>query len=107
MWLTRKLGSGGGVRLRSGLIEGGGFSVQGESLYEQPQQLSPYGFASVAQTGREAVMLDGYCAGIAAAPDRDMEAGETRLYSAGGAEIYLDNFGRVIINGQVFEPKEG
>ena len=108
MWLTKRLAGGGGVRLHSGRVEGaGGFSVQGESLYNEPQQLLPYGLMSMAEEGRQAVMLDGYCAGMASAPDGEMQAGETRLYSAGGAEIYLDNTGRVIINGQVFEPKEG
>lgn len=107
MWLTRKLGGTGGVKLHCGQVGGGGFSVQGDSLYEQPEQLTPYGFSSVAETGRQAVMLNGYCAGVASAPDREMQAGETRLYSAGGAEIYLQNNGRVVINGQVFEPKEG
>lgn len=108
MWLTRKLAAAGGVKLRSGQVEdSGGFSVQGESLFEKPEQLLPYGLSSVAAAGRQAVMLDGYCAGVASAPDGELQAGETRLYSAGGAEIYLDNSGRVIINGQVFGPKEG
>lgn len=107
MWLTKMLGGSGGLKMSWGQVEDGGLSVQGESLYEQPQQLSPYGLSSIAEAGQQAVLLDGYCAGIAAAPDRAMQAGETRLYSAGGAEIYLDNYGRVIINGQVFEPKEG
>jgi len=87
--------------------DSGKFSVQGESRFEQPEQLLPYGFASLAQAGRQAVMLDGYCAGLASAPDGSLRAGEVRLYSAGGAEIYLRADGRVEINGQIFEPKEG
>lgn len=106
MWLTRRLAGENGVRLHSGLV-GEGASVQGERLFERPEQVQPYGFSSVAEAGRQAVMLDGYCAGVAGAPDAGLQAGETRLYSAGGAEIYLDNTGRVVINGQVFEPKEG
>lgn len=31
-----------------------------------------------------------------------LEPGELRLFSAGGAEIYLKNSGEVVINGQVF-----
>ncbi|ANU53409.1 hypothetical protein I5Q82_14250 [Acutalibacter muris] len=107
MWLTRKLSGEKAVRLHSGQVEAGGLSVQGERLYEEPEQLMPYGLMSVAEAGRQAVMLEGYCAGVAGAPDSDIRAGEVRLYSAGGAEIYLENSGRVIINGQVFEPKEG
>lgn len=106
MWLTRRLAGMNGVRLHSGRVGEGGGSVQGERLFERPEQVQPYGFSSVAEAGRQAVMLDGYCAGIASAPDSRLQAGETRLYSAGGAEIYLDNTGRVVINGQVFEPKE-
>ena len=107
MWLTRRLRGAGEVKLSFGQVEDGGLSVRGESLYEEPEQLMPYGLMSVAEAGRQAVMLDGYCAGVAGAPDGDLRAGEVRLYSAGGAEICLDNSGRVIINGQVFGPKEG
>ncbi|MCI9552842.1 MAG: hypothetical protein HFE94_04825, partial [Acutalibacter sp.] len=35
-----------------------------------------------------------------------LEEGEVRLYSAGGAEILLKNNGQVVVNGQVFAPKE-
>ncbi len=108
MWLTRKLRAGNGVRLHSGRVEeGGGFAVQGESLFKEPEQLLPYGLMSVAEAGKEAVMLDGYCAGVPGPPDSGLQAGETRLYSAGGAEIRLLNDGSVVINGQIFEPKEG
>lgn len=107
MWLTRRLRGAGEVKLSFGQVEDGGLSVRGESLYVEPQQLMPYGLMSVAEAGRQAVMLEGYCAGVTGAPDSDIRAGEVRLYSAGGAEIYLENSGRVIINGQVFEPKEG
>lgn len=101
MWLTKRLSGEKGVRLHWGQVEDGGLSVQGESLYREPQQLTPYGFMSVAEAGRQAVMLDGYCAGVAAAPDGEMQAGETRLYSAGGAEIRLGNDGQVVINGEL------
>lgn len=108
MWLTRQLSAADGVKLHSGRVEENGkFSVQGESRFEQPEQLLPYGFTSQAEAGRQAVMLDGYCAGLACAPDGGLAAGEVRLYSAGGAEIYLRGDGRVEINGQIFEPKEG
>lgn len=107
MWLTEKLNAGSGVSLRSGLVEESSqFAIQAESRYEQPEQLLPYGFSSVAQSGGQAVMLDGYCAGMANAPDGSLEAGEVRLYSAGGAEILLLNDGRVVINGQTFGGEE-
>lgn len=107
MWLTERLVPSEGVKLRSGQVEdASGFAVQSEHRVQAPEQLSPYGFQSRAEAGRQAVLLDGYCAGISSAPAGDLQAGEVRLYSAGGAEILLLNNGTVVINGQVFEPKE-
>ena len=40
-------------------------------------------------------------------PEGELEEGEMRLYSEGGAEIKLLNNGTVEINGQIFERKEG
>lgn len=107
VWLTERLKPGDNVRLRSGLVESeGGFAVRSDSEHRAPEQLFPYGFASAAQSGRPAVMLNGYCVGLASAPDPTLEEGEVRLYSAGGAEILLKNNGQVVVNGQVFAPKE-
>lgn len=106
MWLTKKLTEEGGVKLSSGQVENSGsFAIQGESRFDRPEQVFPYGFVSSAYEGRQAVMLDGYCTGLVSAPDEELEEGEVKLYSAGGAEIVLRNDGRVIINGQVFEPQ--
>lgn len=106
MWLTQRLRAEGGLKLTSGTVENGaGFSVQADSKYTRPEQLFPYGFASAAEEGREAVMLGGYCAGLASAPAGDLSEGEVRLYSSGGAEILLLNNGCVVINGQAFPPK--
>ncbi len=107
MWLTEKLAGEAQIKLTSGQVENGrGFAVQANSKYSAPEQLFPYGFSSAAEEGRQAVMLNGYCAGLASAPIGDLEEGEVRLYSSGGAEILLRNDGRVVINGQVFGPKE-
>ena len=62
-------------------------------------------YSSAAADGKQAVMLDGVCAGIAASLDGELSQGEVRLYSAGGAEILLKNTGEVVINGQSFPPK--
>ncbi len=103
MWLTRQLQPGEGLRMRNGLVqEGDGFSVQGEKKFQSPEQVVPYGLSSRAASGKEAVMLGSYCAGVVANTDGDLSAGEVRLYSAGGAEILLKNNGDVVINGQVF-----
>lgn len=103
MWLTKQLQKGEGLRLRNGLVDSSeGFSVQGEKKFESPEQVAPYGLSSRAASGREAVMLGSYCAGVVANTDSGLEAGEVRLYSAGGAEIWLKNNGDVVINGQIF-----
>lgn len=107
MWLTRRLFPRQGAKVQVGLVEQeNGFAVQGESRYRSPQQLLPYGFSSSAAQGLQAVLLDGYYAGLPNAPDSALEPGEVRLYSAGGAEILLGRDGAVTINGQVFPPKE-
>ena len=106
MWLTQQLHKAESVRLTSGEVQGGEeFSVQAESEYRSPEQLFPYGFSSMAETGKKAVMLNGFCAGVSAVPDLSLDEGEVRLYSAGGAEILLRNNGNVVINGQVFTPR--
>ncbi len=89
--------------MTSGQVTGGEkFSVRGEQEYFSPEMLFPYGFSSQYASGRQAVMLNGVCAGISSVPDSSLKEGEVRLYSAGGAEILLNNSGEVVINGQVF-----
>ena len=103
MWLTKKLAPQAGLRLSSGLVDSGeGFSVQGERAYRAPQQVAPYGLSSRAAGGSQAVLLDGFCAGVLAGQDSAIKAGEVRLFSSGGAEILLKNDGSVVINGQAF-----
>lgn len=104
MWLTKQLGQSGGLRLRSGLVQGGaGFSVQGEKEFRSPRQVGPYGLSSRADAGYEALMLGGYCAGVVDSAGGGLGAGEVKLYSSGGAEILLKNNGDVVINGQTFQ----
>lgn len=106
MWLTKQLTRTENGLLTSGEVEGGGqLSVKGEREYRSPEVLFPYGFSSLAEGGGKAVMLGGMCAGVSALPDGDLEEGEVRLYSAGGAEILLKSSGEVVINGQVFPAK--
>ncbi|MGI6255296.1 MAG: hypothetical protein ACOYJZ_06645 [Acutalibacter sp.] len=107
MWLTKQTRQSMGTRLHRGQVadEGNGMKIQGDSEYRSPELLFPYGYVSAAEDGQRAVMLDGVCAGIAAAPDNQLSQGEVRLYSAGGAEILLRNTGEVVINGQSFPAK--
>lgn len=105
MWLTKQLDKRDTVKITSGQVAEGGFSVTGEQEYSAPEMLFPYGFSSLAEGGEKAVMLNGFCAGVSALPESTLQEGEVRLYSAGGAEILLKNTGEVVINGQVFPPK--
>lgn len=106
MWITQKLTADTGVKLRSGLVESeGAFAVQAESKYDKPDQLFPYGFSSAAATGTQAVMLDGYCAGLANPPDGKLQPGEVRIYNSGGAEIYMRRDGWIFLNDQAIPPK--
>lgn len=106
MWLTKQLKASEGARVSSGQVTGGRqLAVQGESEYRCPETLFPYGFSSLAAQGEKAVMLDGFCAGMSSLPDGDLQEGEVRLYSAGGAEILLKSTGEVVVNGHVFSPK--
>ena len=70
MWLTKRGDTTSGAKLRRGQVSGAGqgMTIQGESEYRSPELLFPYGYSSAAEEGDRAVMLDGVCAGIAAAP---------------------------------------
>lgn len=108
MWLTRQLTEAGGkgAKVTSGETAGGAqFALRGESDYQSPETLFPYGFSSFAKQGSKAVLVDGICAGVSALPDGSLQEGEVRLYSSGGAEILLKSNGQVVINGQIFEAK--
>lgn len=106
MWLAKQMKKPRETKLSRGQVAGGGQGarIQGDREYRSPELLFPYGFSSAAAEGRQAVLLDGVCAGVASAPDQDLAQGEVRLYSAGGAEILLKNTGEVVINGQTFDP---
>ena len=107
MWITRRLHKKTGARLWGGQVSTGEqMQVLGESEYRAPETVYPYGFNSLPGSGSRAVMLDGLCAGVSAMPDSDLKEGEVRLFSGGGAEILLRNTGEVVINGQVFAPKD-
>ena len=84
MWLTRQGSRSSGARLRRGQVSGTGeqLRIQGESEYHSPELLFPYGYSAAAAEGGRALMLDGVCAGMAAAPDGDLSQGEVRIYSA-------------------------
>ena len=80
MWLTAQLKKAGGLRLGRGLVQAGeGFRVQGEREFSAPEQVAPYGVSSRAAGGKEAVMVDGLCAGVHSPIDGRVRAGERRV----------------------------
>ncbi len=108
MWLTRQLNRPKPSRFTDGTVTGGSrLDIRAEREYRNPQTVLPYGFSSVPAPGERAVLLEGRLAGVAGTAGTDLEEGEVRLYSRGGAEIVLKNSGEVCINGQVFAPREG
>lgn len=111
MWMARRMiasqsgEAGGQVGTVTGL-EGGRVSVQGETGFYGLMLAAPWGIASLPPEQAQAVILpggpeDGIFLGTVSETG-GLEAGELRLRSAGGAEIYLKKNGDVVINGQVF-----
>lgn len=110
MWLTKQIYKGSaqsspeyGRVTRSG----GGVSVSGSAEWRKIQLFAPYGFSYIPPGGGRALLLP--CGGTTvcvgtAMENADLEAGECRLYSLGGAEIVLKNNGDAVINGVVIQP---
>lgn len=106
MWLTEKLNRNTETNLTEGEVGSSErLTITGESVHIAPQQVLPYGIASVPPAGEQAVMLSGLCVGVATVQDARLEPGELLLFSSGGAEIHLKNDGTVVINGQSFSRK--
>lgn len=84
--------------------------ARGAGEYRHVPAVLPYGIACLPPDGSQAVILasngGNVCVGMVA-EEKDLQAGELMLYSAGGASIYLKNNGEVVINGQVFAAKGG
>lgn len=84
--------------------------ARGTGEYRHVPAAAPYGIACLPPDGAQAVILasnsGNVCVGVLA-EEKDLQAGELMLYSAGGASIYLKNSGEVVINGQVFAAKGG
>ena len=78
-----------------------GFGRNGKGRYFMA---SPGGILYHPQSGDRAVVVSTaageICTGIIQESDTDIEAGELKLYSSGGASIVLKNDGTVLINGE-------
>ena len=96
MWLTRQGSRSSGARLRRGQVSGTGeqLRIQGESEYHSPELLFPYGYSAAAAEGGRALMLDGVCAGMAAAPDGDLCPGRGAYLFCGRGGDFAEEHGR-------------
>lgn len=104
MWIARKINADKNTAEaeRAEVLTGGREpSLQGGGM---PDYIHPYGFESLIPSGERAAVLGGSILGIGGI-NADIEAGEVMISSMGGAYILLKNDGRVIINGQSFEPE--
>lgn len=110
MWMAQKLaGSQGSGTHQLGKVMGrdaGKILVQGDTDYKSLPIAAPYGVTSLPPDGETAVVLsspgDGrtdICVGVTQ-QSALIQPGELLLRSAGGATIYLENDGSVVINGQ-------
>ena len=86
------------------LSEGGRVNVRASGEHVGVPVAAPYGIAYVPPEGADAVLLPAsggsVCIG-SFVKDKGLEAGEIMLYSAGGAELILQNDGTILANGKV------
>ncbi len=77
--------------------------VQGDGEYRDLQLAAPWGIEGIPPEGAKVLVLtgSGVCLGAVLEESR-VQPGELKLFSSGGAEIYLKNNGDVVINGQIF-----
>ena len=102
-WISRRLDGRTAPGARTGVVTTGGpaLTVRTDMERRAPAVAVPFGMAVCVPQGEKVVMLpeSGVClAG-------DLQPGEVRLFSSGGAEILLRADGAVVINGQVFPGK--
>lgn len=104
MWNSRRT-----ERAQSGVVTTGGEVIHVRTDMERraPVVVVPYGMAVCVPQGEKVIMLpeSGACLGIVNPAD-GLKPGEIRLFSAGGAEIRLQEDGSVVINGQIFPKAE-
>ena len=90
---------------RGDLIEAGA-TVNSRSI----KSYLPYGYSSLVPKGEEVILVpstDGNVALGTRAKSEELESGEIKISSKGGASIVLKNDGRVIINGSYIINSQG
>lgn len=77
-------------------------NVEGSSPYNGMKTIAPYGIMYNPALGETGVVIPTETGNMllgVASFDEGLEQGELRLFSKGGAEIFLKNDGKVYING--------
>lgn len=107
MWLldymTQKGKTPAGERGKVNACASEGVGVVASNDFRGLKQSAPYGVASVPPKGESAVVLPLTDCRVylgTLCENKGLEPGELKLYSKGGAEIYLCNDGKVYINGK-------
>lgn len=109
MWISKNIALQTQIGYTSELGEvsesgNGCFSGYGQNGKGRYYIASPGGMVYYPQKGERAVIVStdsgNICTGIIKEKDDELEPGELKLYSAGGASIMLKNDGSVWINGK-------
>ena len=107
-WISRRLDGRTAPGARTGVVTTGGpaLTVRTDMERRAPAAAGPVGMGGGGSEGEKGGVVPGGGVGLRAVNDAgDLQPGEVRLFSSGGAEILLRADGAVVINGQVFPGK--
>lgn len=111
MWIAQRMIAAKDRRPTAEVAQVTGEStLQGAGVYRGVPTAAPWGVAYCPPNAAQAALVSTEngpaCVGVLM-EKKTLAPGELLLFSAGGAEIYLKNNGEVVVNGQVFAPKQG
>lgn len=108
MWLTSYIAKENQSKSKCGEVVKSGeetVNVFSSVQHSDVKITSPYGFYSKPLAGDNSVIIPtskgNVVIGLCDFGDKNLEAGEVMICSAGGAKIMLNNDGQVLINGKV------
>lgn len=114
MWISRQFsGRNGTFSAERGIVsksDNGRIDAGSSVNSRDTVSFSPYGYSAYIPKGEEVLLLqsnDGQVALGTKNVCEELEKGEIRIASAGGAQIVLKNDGSVIINGRLMIDREG
>lgn len=110
MWISQRVIAAQRQRPAAELVQVTGKNVfQGANIYRGVPMAAPWGIACCPPNSARAVVVTAEggpaCVGVLT-ENKTLQPGELLLFSSGGAEIYLKSSGEIVINGQVFAPKQ-